>query len=197
MRVCFSGQTILHFKLETASQGWHTPPFFLPREFRGWLADQGSLTRRLRQHCREFSVRPVRVGFARPNRDEGIPLQLRADELAYVREVVLNCDGRAVVFAHSVVAASSLRGPWAAVTRLGARPLGEALFSNPRVARGRLQYRRIDERHPLARQAARAGIAMDGKPVWARRSLFTLHGHSLMVTEVFLPVIQSIRCHRT
>ncbi len=183
----------MRFKLEAAPQGWLTHPFFLPREFRGWLADEGSLTHRLRQRCRDFSVRPVRVGFARPNRDENSLLQLRADELAYIREVVLNCNGQAVVFAHSVVAAGSLRGPWAAVTRLGSRPLGEALFGNPLVARGSLQYRRIEARHALARQAARAGIAVSGKSLWARRSLFSLRGHALLVTEVFLPAVRSLK----
>jgi len=120
-------------------------------------------------------------------------LRLRAGQLAYVREVVLHCDGKPVVFAHSVVPVTSLCGPWAAVTRLGSRPLGEALFNNPCVIRGGLQYRRIPARHPLARQAARAGISISGKPVWARRSLFTLRGHSLMVTEVFLPSIMDVK----
>jgi chorismate--pyruvate lyase len=184
----------LRLKLEAATQGWLAHPFLLPREIRGWLADHGSLTRRLRQCCRGFSVRPVRIGFISPNRDERAALKLRTDELAYVREVVLNCNGEAVVFAHSVVAAASLRGPWAAVSGLGSRPLGEALFSNPRVERGRMQYRRIDARHALVRQAARAGVDVAGRSVWARRSLFTLHGHPLMVTEVFLPAMQSIRC---
>ena len=138
-------------------------------------------------------MRPVRVGLIRPNCDESTALQLRADELAYVREVVLNCDGQAVVFAHSVVAASSLRGSWAAVTRLGSRPLGETLFSNPKVVRGSLQYRRIDERHALARQAQAAGIAVAGNSMWARRSLFTLHGLPLMVTEVFLPAVMAVK----
>lgn len=179
-------------QLETSAQGWLAHPFQLPREMRGWLADHGSLTQRLRQRCAEFSVRPVRIGFLRPNRDETDILQIRADELAYVREVVLNCNGRAVVFAHSVVTAGSLRGPWAAVTRLGARPLGEALFTDPCVARGNLQYRRIDMRHALSRQAARAGIAVEGKSLWARRSLFTLQDHALMVTEVFLPAVLAI-----
>jgi chorismate--pyruvate lyase len=182
----------LRFKLGAAEQGWLHHPFFLPREFRNWLADQGSLTRRLKQHCRHFSVRPIRVGFIKPNQDESPTLRLPANRLAYVREVVLHCDSQPVVFAHSVVPAGSLHGPWAAVTRLGSRPLGEALFSNPRVTRGCLQYRRIPSHHPLARQARRAGISLSGHPLWARRSLFTLHGHSLMVTEVFLPAILSI-----
>ncbi len=182
----------MHFKLEAAEQGWLRHPFFLPREFRGWLVDQGSLTLRLKQRCTQFSVRPVRVGLHRPNRDEYAALRLRAGRLAYVREVVLNCGGEPVVFAHSVVADASLRGPWAAVTQLGSRPLGEALFSNPRIARGCLQFRRIPPRHALARQARRAGLAASGKPLWARRSLFTLQGQPLMVTEVFLPAVLEV-----
>lgn len=186
----------MRFKLEAAKQGWLQHPFFLPREFRNWMADQGSLTRRLKQRCRHFSVRPVRVGFYRPNRDESAALQLRPDRLAYVREVVLHCDGQPVVFAHSAVPGDSLRGPWAAVTKLGNRPLGEALFSNPRVMRGDLQYRQVSLRHPLARQARQAGIPMSGHQLWARRSLFALHGHSLMVTEVFLPGLLAIKCKK-
>lgn len=141
-------------------------------------------------------MQPLRVGFIRPNRDENSPLRLQAGQLAYIREVALHCEGRPVVFAHSVVAAQSLRGPWAAVTRLGSRPLGEALFSNPRVARGCLEYRRIPARHALARQAVRAGMPVSGQSLWARRSLFILHGHPLMVTEVFLPAILAIKCGR-
>lgn len=181
---------------EAKKQGWLSHPFFLPREFRIWLADQGSLTRRLKQHCRQFSVRPVRVGLLRPNGDEGPALRLQPGRVAYVREVLLHCDNQPVVFAHSTVVQESLRGPWAAVTRLGNRPLGEALFSNPRVMRSELQYRRISPGHPLARQAGKAGIATKGQTFWARRSLFTLQGHSLMVTEVFLPAVLNIRCHK-
>lgn len=187
----------MRFKLEAAEQGWLKHPFFLPREFRGWLADHGSLTQRLRRCCRQFSVRPVRVGLIRPNRDECTPLDLKADELAYVREVLLYCDGQPVVFAHSVVPANSLRGPWVAVSRLGSRPLGEALFSNPRVTRGPLQYRGIPVRHPLASQTGRAGIAVVGQSLWARRSLFSMQGHPLMVTEVFLPAVLAIAGGRT
>lgn len=179
--------------LEASKQGWLSHPFFLPREFRFWLADHGSLTRRLKQCCREFSVRPVRVGLFRLNRDETSSVHLRSFRLAYVREVVLHCNKQPVVFAHSVVPPGSLRGPWASVTRLGNRPLGEALFRNPRVMRGCLQYRRIPAGHELARQARQAGISCDTRPLWARRSLFTLQGHSLMVTEVFLPEILSVK----
>lgn len=183
----------MRFNLKADSQGWLSHPFFLPRKYRFWLADHGSLTRRLKHCCGKFLVKPVRVGLFRPNRDETALLFLRPCRVGYVREVVLHCDGQPVVFAHSAVPPGSLRGPWASVTKLGSRPLGEALFSNPRVLRGDLQYRRIPVNHSLARQVGKAGIPCKARELWARRSLFSLQGHSLLVTEVFLPNILSIK----
>lgn len=186
----------MRFKLAAAESGWLRHPFLLPRKYRNWLADQGSLTARLKLACTGFSVRVVRSGLCRPNADESTPLCLHRRDQAYVREVVLRCEidhacGE-VVFAHSVVPIPSLRGAWAPVTRLGTRPLGEALFTNPRVVRGALQYRRITPRHPLMRQAKKAGLADGMKRLWARRSVFSLRGHPLMVTEVFLPNILDV-----
>ena len=180
----------MRFKLAAAEAGWLRHPFLLPRAYRHWLADEGSLTARLRSGCTRFSVRLLKTGSARPNHDEIAPLRLQgAWRQAFVREVALQCGEQDVVFAHSVVPAASLRGAWAQVTRLGTRPLGEALFSNPRVLRGELQYRRISRRHPLMREILRAGLKSGEKQLWARRSVFSLKGHPLMVTEVFLPEI--------
>lgn len=186
----------MRFKLAAAESGWLRHPFLLPRKYRNWLADQGSLTARLKLACADFSVRVVRSGRFRPNSDESKPLCLHRRDQAYVREVVLRCErgsvGGQVVFAHSVVPIGSLRGAWAPVTRLGTRPLGEALFTNPRVVRGALQFRRISPRHPLMRQAKKAGLVGEENSLWARRSVFSLRGHPLMVTEVFLPNILSV-----
>lgn len=187
----------MRFKLAAAESGWLRHPLLLPRAYRRWLADEGSLTARLKSGCDGFSVRLLRAGKARPNHDETVPLRLRrAWQRVFVREVALRCGEKDVVFAHSVIPAASLRGAWAQVTRLGTRPLGEALFSNPRVVRGELQYRRISTRHPLLREAQRAGLGKDAKQLWARRSVFALDGHPLMVTEVFLPEILGVERER-
>lgn len=120
--------------------------------------------------------------------DEYALLDLRRGEKAYVREVLLSCHGRNVVFAHSVLPRPGLRGGWNGITRLGSRPLGEALFSNPRIRRASLAYLQIDARHPLY-QAARRHQALLTRSLWARRSVFTLNDRPLLVTEVFLPEI--------
>jgi chorismate--pyruvate lyase len=182
----------LRVSFEASQAGWLYHPLLLPRPLRGWLTDQGSLTRRLKRHCPAFRVHPTRIGRFRTSHDENRALRLGPGCLAYVREVILDCGNLPVVFAHSVVALDSLRGPWAAVTRLGSRPLGEALFSNPRISRGHLQYKRLSRRHPLARQAIRSGIAAANLPLWARRSFFFLQGRPILVTEVFLQDIRRI-----
>ena len=98
--------------------------------------------------------------------------------------------GHIRVFAHSVLPRASLRGGWCGITRLGTKPLGEALFTDPRIRRLGLTMRRLDARHPLYRAAARH-TGLTAHYLWARRSVFCLNGHPLLVTEVFLPAIDA------
>jgi len=174
-----------------SQRGWLSHPFQVPREVRHWLSDKGSLTRRLRARCTTFGVLPVATGLSRPHLDERALLGLRPGAKAYVREVQLICAGVPVVFAHSVLPIRSLRGGWNGVTRLGSRPLGDALFNNPRISRKPLDYRCLRPAHPLFRRV-RHHLPVTATRLWARRSLFCLRGHPLLVTEVFLPAIQTL-----
>jgi chorismate--pyruvate lyase len=45
--------------------------------------------------------------------------------------------------------------------------------------------------HPLFRAIPREH-ARDSAPLWARRSVFCLNTHPLLVTEVFLPTIDTL-----
>jgi chorismate--pyruvate lyase len=161
--------------------------------WRYWLTDHGSLTQRLQARCPAFRVQRLRQATARPHHDESGALALPAGKSALVREVLLLCGDTPLIFAHTVVPLESLRGPWQALTGLGHRPLGAALFANPRVRRFPLEYKHLDARHPLHR-AASANTASRHGPLWARRSLFALAGHPLLVTEVFLPAVLDLPC---
>ena len=172
-------------------QSWFDHPHSLPRTVRHWLCDTGSLTQRLRTRCQTFQVVPLATGLIRPDQDEYGPLGLTPGTYAYVREVLLLCNGVPVVFAHSVLPYPSLRGAWNGISRLGNRPLGQALFSDHRIQRQSLAYRNIHPNHPLFRSLARQH-AVDVKTLWARRSVFSLNTQPLLVTEVFLPEINSL-----
>jgi chorismate--pyruvate lyase len=164
---------------------------FLPNIEAGyapWLHDHGSLTQRIQQRCAQFGVRNVYNRLMTAAHDETALLGLPPQQKIYTREVFLLADNKPVVFAHSVVAPQHLRGAWHTLQHLGKRPLGALLFAHPLVQRARLRYRVLKPHHPLYR---RATAALDTPPaeLWARRSLFTLHGAPLLVTEVFLPGI--------
>lgn len=154
--------------------------------YRHWLVDDGSLTQRLRASSSQFSVERVCQRWARPFPDEALLLDLRPHERALLREVTLCCDGVQAVFAHSVLPRRSLRGDWHDLGRLGAKPLGAALFANPDVVRTPLSFRKLLPRHMLY---ARAVACLEERPasLWARRSVFVLHNSPILVTEVFLP----------
>lgn len=134
-----------------------------------------------------------------PTRDEARKLHLEPGRIAWIREVALYCDGRPMVFAHSVLPRRP-RGPmtrW--LPRQGSRSLGALLFAHPRFARGSLEACRLDSRHPLFRPAVGALRLADAPPaaLWARRSAFSFGRQSLLVTEVFSPAIAGLRSTHT
>ncbi len=172
-------------------QGWLAHPHSLPRSLRSWLSDHGSLTQRLKSCCASFRVVPLATGMTRAHADEYALLGMAPGSRAYVREVMLLCNEVPVVFAHSVLPPAGLRGGWCGITRLGSRSLGEALFSDHRVERQPLAYRRVRRDHPLYRATARQQM-VSARSLWARRSVFCLNSHPLLVTEVFLPAIYAL-----
>lgn len=173
--------------------GWHAhlPHGHEVEPYYDWLVHVGSLTERLRRRCAEFRVVLLRQELARPGDDERGVLHLGRRDLAWVRDVVLLCAGRPVVFAHSVLPRSGLRGGWHLFAGLGARPLGAILFTDPLVRRMPFSFLRLDARHPLYHRAAQAG-GQAASACWARRSVFVRRGKPILVTEVFLPEILAL-----
>lgn len=156
-----------------------------------WMAHVGSLTARLRARCPRFAVRVLRQGLIRPHRDELRLLGLRAGERAWVREVVLLCGGVPVVFAHSVVPRRAARGAWHLFAGLGARPLGEILFSEPGIVRKPFSFAALDARHPLHDGAVQA-VDVSLPVLAGRRSLFVKRGRAMLLAEVFLPALLAL-----
>jgi chorismate--pyruvate lyase len=158
------------------------------RRYRPWLTDRGSLTARIASRCPGVRVQVIFQGLRRPDRDERFVFAHRGRARVLVREVLLICDDRPVVFAHTVLDPGDLSGPWRSVTTLGNRPLGAALFADPRIRRYALRIRKLGRHHELHRRVS-ASVAGVPACLWARRSLFRLRDSPILVTEVFLPEI--------
>lgn len=155
---------------------------------RSWLTEPGSLTARLKKHARYFCVRLVCQGLQKRLPDDAVKASSRSIR---VREVVLECDGQPVIFAHTVLSTATRGRLSLWLERLGSRSLGSLLFAHPAFVRGEIEYCRLDVRHPLYRRAAAFSSA---SPVlWARRSSHRLGAQEVVVTEVFLPAIAGLQ----
>jgi chorismate lyase len=151
-----------------------------------WLIDNGSLTARLKARYTNFVVQPVLLKNAKAFTDESALLGLKASQHALIREVMLMGNNQPVVFAHSVLPRTSLRGAWRKLGKLGKKPLGAALFGNKKVKRTPLEYKKLPRHHPISMRAAEH-MHSSPKQLWARRSVFSLNCARILVTEVFLP----------
>ena len=170
---------------------WQPSPVNVECPCHRWLIDRGSLTRRMQSHCPSFSVQAVRQRLDRPYWDERAEISSKGKELQLVREVYLYCRETPMVFAHSVLNRRDLRGAWHSISRQGAKPLGAALFANPRVKRTALHFRKLAPHHQLFPRACRL-LKTPPSHLWARRSVFMLRNKPIIVTEVFLPAILEI-----
>jgi len=166
---------------------WLKKPFSA-LAYQHWLIDEASLTARLQTRYADFKVLPQYLHHKKPMLGEALLLRIKPRQNALVREVLLIGNNHPVVFAHSVLPLNSLRGAWQGLGKLGNKPLGAALFKNPKVIRTPLRYKKLSKNHALYQKAVKY---LDELPtyLWARRSVFRLNCANITVTEVFLPDI--------
>jgi chorismate--pyruvate lyase len=169
---------------------------------RQWLTADGSLTARLMAHSTQFRVQRLHQRRSPCLRDEAALIGLPRQRQVWEREVLLLCDQRPMIFAHTVVPLSATSSDWPLFGGLGERSLGSTLFGDPRVVRGALQFARLAPSHPLAQRARAAvgrefgcGDGHDGA-LLARRCLYRRRQGLLLVTEVFLPGIEALNLQR-
>lgn len=162
-----------------------------------WLTNRRSLTERLGARCERFRVQRLQQQEARCLPDEfeaiGLPKRIRVIE----RDVLLRCDDVAVVYAHTVLPLSANSSQWPLFASLGNKSLGTTLFNDPLVERGALHFALLRATHPLMRRIVRLNLlGSETSSLHARRCVFTRQGSSLLVTEVFLPAINTLRSQR-
>jgi chorismate--pyruvate lyase len=177
----------------------HVNALGAPAAMLPWLCAGGSLTARLMAHSEAFRVQRLHQRTALCLADEVQAIGMTRVGRVWEREVLLRCDGRPAVFAHTVVPMAANATDWPLFNALGERSLGSTLFGDPLVRRGELEVARLRPGHPLARRA-RAALGDTDQPTiciapiyyYARRCLYRRHQGTLLVTEVFLPAVMNL-----
>jgi chorismate--pyruvate lyase len=121
--------------------------------------------------------------------NEAQALGMRRSGHALVRQVQLLCNDVPWVYARTVIPRRTLTGRQRRLAHLKSRSLGAMLFADPTMQRGELQLARLTDRDKLHSIVVQQ---LDQSPVvmWGRRSVFTLARKPLLVSEIFLPVMQ-------
>ncbi len=173
---------------------WHRHAVGASSAMRRWLATRGSLTARLMAHSASFRVQRLHQRTALCLADEARAVGMAQPGRVWEREVLLRCDGQAVVFAHTVVPMSATASDWPLFKTLGERSLGSTLFYDPLVRRGSLEFARLGAGHPLLLRACAAlGVEAGTGALHARRCLYRRRQGTLLVTEVFLPAVLGLK----
>ncbi|MEI8034643.1 MAG: chorismate lyase [Betaproteobacteria bacterium] len=167
---------------------------FAAGPYRSWLQDRQSLTQRLQERGGKVGVRVLFQCRCPLLTDEQFLAPAKIWGLT--REVVLSVAGQDVVYAHSVLIPHPAHmgafgsDGWRLMKTIHARPLGAALFSDPKIKRYALQAKKLGRGHALYRRTQRLwGVTGER---WARRSLFRVGQSWILVTEVFLPKILAL-----
>jgi chorismate--pyruvate lyase len=153
-----------------------------------WLFDVSSLTARIIELCgKNFSVRVLSQNWQAMTAEEAAAMSLRHVHAALVREVLLCCNDKPLVYARTVIPVTTLQGAQRLYANMGNRPLGAMLFADRTMRREAVQVSRLPAAHEANQYAA------TDEPVWGRRSVFRVAGKPLLVSEYFLPEILKLK----
>lgn len=147
-----------------------------------WLFDVSSLTARMIELCgKNFSVRVISQRWQRLDAEEASAMALKNVHSALVRQVLLCCDNQPLVYARTVIPATTIQGAQRRYVNMGNRPLGAMLFADRTMRREAVQVAMLPELHEAKKYSA------FNEPVWGRRSVFRVARKPLLVSEYFLP----------
>ncbi len=152
---------------------WQKPEEFdFPDEFsRHWLEEQGSLSRRLKQHCRELTVELLHNDIVTADILKPDESQLLPEQDCLLREVVLLGDDCPWVIGRTLIPCTTLVDQQYDLAEQGDIPLGLTVFNADNVDRDSLQMGWVN--------------LPDGRFL-ARRSRLWMNHKPMLVAELFL-----------
>jgi chorismate lyase len=162
----------------------------LPDDVQSWAFESGSLTRRLRNYYGDsVAVKVLFLRWKKPFLSERRLLKLPEHQYSLTREVLLHADGKPLILARTIIPATTIKAAKSNLSKLGNRPLGEVIFSYPKLERIAMDVTLINR--PMWTQPAIAEAGID-QPIWGRRTVYAIAHKHMLVSEFFLPEILGV-----
>ncbi|TAN69330.1 MAG: chorismate lyase [Methylobacter sp.] len=172
--------------LENRSGTRHT----LPENVQSWTYEPGSLTQRLRDYYgAAIRVKILLQQWNTPFLTERRLLKLHENKYSLIREVLLHADGKPLILARTIIPTKTIKAAKSNLAHLGSRPLGEVIFSYPKLERIEMDVTLIEP--STWTQPAIAEVNID-QPIWGRRTVYAITQRQMLVSEFFLPGVLEI-----
>ncbi len=159
----------------------------LPDNVQSWTYESGSLTRRLRNFYGDaVAVKVLLQRWHTPFLSECRLLKLPEHQYTLTREVLLHANGKPLILARTIIPASTIKVVKSNLSHLGNRPLGEIIFSYPKLERIAMDITLIDPSTWTQPAIAEASI---NQSIWGRRTVYAIAHKQMLVSEFFLPEV--------
>lgn len=162
----------------------------LPENVQSWTYESGSLTQRLRSFYGDaIAVKILLQRWHKPFLSERRLLKLPGHQYSLIREVLLYANGKPLILARTIIPAATIKAAKNNLSHLGNRPLGEIIFSYPKLERMTMDVTLIN---PFTwTQPALAEVTIN-QPIWGRRTVYAIAHKQMLVSEFFLPEVLGI-----
>lgn len=158
-------------------------------DFRDIFFDAGSMTKKIKKlSSDQMSIVVLNHSWQKPHESERTLLPCE-DVWGIGREVVLNGINQPWIYARSFFPTAVVKAHGQQFAGLGQRPLGEILFSDPKVSRSDFSIACLLPGHREYQKAADA-LKLSPEFMWARRSQFYLPSGVIVLLEVFSPLME-------
>ena len=157
----------------------------LPENVQSWTYEAGSLTRRLRDfYGKAVTVNLLFHQWRTPFLSERRLLQVPEHRYCLIREVVLHANGLPLIAARTIIPEQTIKGAHRNLSHLGSRPLGEVIFSYPKLERLEMEIVLLEQN---AWKPNAVNAIQTNQPVWGRRTVYAIAQRPMLVSEFFLP----------
>lgn len=165
----------------------------IPTALQSWMLHSGSFMEKLRsQGMLHTTVQVVRQDWEVPQLDESNRLGLNPNTTALIREVLISEGSKHWMFARSIFPREILTGEEEQLANLENRPLGTLLFKGGKWQRSAFEFYCVTPNSHWHTYIAKTCGDLKQIPVWSRQSTFSFQEKKLLLTEVFLPDIESL-----
>lgn len=159
----------------------------IPSNAASWIYEAGSITQRLRNYYGDsVRVQVISNQWQRAFTSENQLLKTSPTKYTLTREVLLYADDIPLVLARTIIPEPTIRSAHQNLSHLGNRPLGEVIFSYPRLERLAMEITQVQCKQWKNPIQLKAQI---DQPLWGRRTIYAIHHHPLLVSEFFLPEV--------